>query len=610
VICNLCLALLLLMLIATHGGIEAPGGLRLDQAVLLRSSIPDATVGAVVPLPHHCPVALNGNYCAATYRLAYDHVPSDDGMVSVYLPLFSGSVRIVLNGALLSDSRWTRRLSPPSGVGPLLVPLPASLLKAGRNDIDIELETGTILSAFVGAVHVGADADLRRYYNVSHFLMNSLPQLADAWQFGMGLVMLLIWAVRPSDRSYLLLGVILLCNAALVLSTVPVNAEYEYWARLASILRLAAGMLTLPFLCLFVGYRPPAPTWVFVALGATIMLGAAVLPAGLFGLLVKILITPVIVLFVAAGMLVLVHAAVVDRNGVAHLMIGPILIALLVTAYNHFVLADVGSGVPFLPNRYGVTIVTAAVSGVLMWRFARILALQEQFNARLRRAIVAAEDKLRLSFRREQDATRRAALEAERVRLMGDLHDGIAGQLVSILALCDLRGDSADEIAQATRQALVDLRLVVASLEDVGDDLGMMLGLFRERIESQTRAGGIAVAWRMEPLPDLAGLNPTAALTIFRILQEALNNAVRHSGSADVEVGAGRSPVPGCGVRLAVSDSGCGGAVEGRGGIGLRNLRRRARDLGAVLAIDSGCHGTTVTLDLPARLPRPSDGDV
>jgi signal transduction histidine kinase len=188
------------------------------------------------------------------------------------------------------------------------------------------------------------------------------------------------------------------------------------------------------------------------------------------------------------------------------------------------------------------------------------------------------------------------------VRLMGDLHDGIAGQLVLILSLSELRGDPSDEISRASRQALVDLRLVVASLEDVGDDLGMMLGLFRERIEPRTRTSGIALDWRMKPLPDLPGLNPTATLTIFRILQEALNNTVRHSGCDTVEVRAGRSPVSGFGVRLTVRDSGRGGAVEGPGGFGLRNLRRRAGTLGAVLAIDSGDHGTTVTLDLPERL--------
>jgi signal transduction histidine kinase len=604
----LCLFFLFLLLLRAHDGIEVGSGVMLDRAVLTRFSASEPTVGTTVSLPHHCPVGLSGHHCAATYRFNYDHARSGNGMVSVYLPLFSGSVRILLNGTLLSDSRWMRVSYPPSVSGPQLVPLPAPLLRDGHNDIDFELETRTINSAFLGAVHVGADADLRRHYNVNHFLTISLPQLIDGWQIGMGLVVLLIWAVRPSDRAYLLFGIILLCHAALSISTFPVNAGYESWSRMASILRLFGGTLSFPFLCLLVGRQPPVPVKLFVILGGVILLCGAVLPIGLFGLMVKIVFLPIMVLFGAVGVLILVHAAAVDRNVAALLMIGPVLIAIFLSIHDHTILANVGGGRSVMLNRYPGPILMAAVGCILMWRFARILALQERFNAELQQAVAATEDKLRLSFRRERHATRRAALETERVRLMGDLHDGIAGQLVSILSLCELHGDPSDGIAQATRQALVDLRLVVASLEDVGDDLGMMLGLFRERIDSQTRLCGIALDWRMEPLPDLPGLNSTATLTIFRILQEALNNAVRHSGCSAVEVRAGRSPVPGCGVRLAVRDFGSGGAVEGRGGFGLRNLRRRAETLGATLVIDSGSHGTTVTLDLPDRLSGPSVG--
>ena len=85
----------------------------------------------------------------------------------------------------------------------------------------------------------------------------------------------------------------------------------------------------------------------------------------------------------------------------------------------------------------------------------------------------------------------------ERVRLMADLHDGIAGQLVSIIALGEQAEDPvAPEITRACHRALTDLRLVVDSMEDVGDDLGMMLAAFRDRIEPQLRRSGIRLDWR------------------------------------------------------------------------------------------------------------------
>src|SRR5690606_15238675 len=227
----------------------------------------------------------------------------------------------------------------------------------------------------------------------------------------------------------------------------------------------------------------------------------------------------------------------------------------------------------------------------------------EAFNERLRADVAAAEQRLREAFERERAHERQATLQAERMRLMGDLHDGIAGQLVSIISLCEHGGAEArDEVARASSRALTDLRLVVDSMEDVGDDLGMTLVAFRDRVEPQLRRCGVRLDWKVRALPDLPGLYPAATLAIFRILQEAVNNAMRHSGSDVVEVSSEPSPRPGHGARLVVRDFGRGGAVARRGGHGMDNMRRRAAFLGANLDVQSDAHGTCVLLDLPARL--------
>src|SRR5690606_10425953 len=207
--------------------------------------------------------------------------------------------------------------------------------------------------------------------------------------------------------------------------------------------------------------------------------------------------------------------------------------------------------------------------------------LLENFNKRLHRDVAAARSKLQEAFEREKAHARREALAAERVRLMSDLHDGIAGQLMSIVALGEQDptpgGDATirAEITRACHRALTDLRLVVDSMEDVGDDLGMMLVAFRDRVEPQLRRSGIRLAWQVRNLPELPGLSPTTTLAIFRVLQEAVNNAVRHSGSDVIEVVSSESPLPGHGVRLKVRDHGRGGAVTRRGHHGMDNMQRQ-----------------------------------
>jgi signal transduction histidine kinase len=95
---------------------------------------------------------------------------------------------------------------------------------------------------------------------------------------------------------------------------------------------------------------------------------------------------------------------------------------------------------------------------------------------------------------------------------------------------------------------------------------------------------------------------PLAACNhLYRIAQEALSNAVRHSGARTVRVELRTDRER---LRLRVSDDGCGfGKQHGQhSGMGLRTMRHRASAIGARLSIAAGRHGgTIVTCDCPNR---------
>src|SRR5690606_41797583 len=136
---------------------------------------------------------------------------------------------------------------------------------------------------------------------------------------------------------------------------------------------------------------------------------------------------------------------------------------------------------------------------------------------------------------------------------------------------------------------------------------GCLLAGIVTRIELHMRLSGSRHDWRVRALPDLPGLHPAVTLAIFRILQEAVSNAVKHSGAPAVQIDAVASPRAGYGMRLTVCDQGRGGAVRRNGGFGMENMRRRAATSGADLSVE-GRPGarTRVILDLPARLNRPA----
>jgi len=169
----------------------------------------------------------------------------------------------------------------------------------------------------------------------------------------------------------------------------------------------------------------------------------------------------------------------------------------------------------------------------------------------------------------------------------------------------------------AARAALKDLRLVIDSMDDIGGDLMLALGSWRERAMAQLRPHDIALEWRAvtpQGLPVHPELRPWHVIQIVRLLDEALTNAVKHANARRVTVrietladtdGLDR----GC---ITVEDDGKGFDVppaDGSAGIakaarGLRNMRSRAARCGAELVLDSCAQGTRVRLTLPHRFPR------
>ena len=553
------------------------------------------------------PMRLQGNChargeCTRHYRIAFHHDPAATGLYALYVPQFTGRLQVALNGVPVTDStRGQTSLRLGQGA-PQLATLPGRLLHPGANEFAVTL-AGRMGAGAVGPVYFGPDAELRDDYEAAHFLVVTLPRLMDGALFAIGAIMLLIWLTRRHDRLYLLCAAISLCFAVSSQSPVIAGAFGAQFLLPVNVLRFVGACLLLPFTWHLVGRRPPVRIAWFLVPGVLMVLSFRMLPAAWSTLLVPLLFVPLALALAAVALWELWRAGIHGGDRTALTLLAVIVVLLSLTVRDQLVTAGVLDKGYVLLARFNGPLLVMIMGATLLRRFAEGLSLLEDFNARLNRDVDAARGELRAAFEREQAHVRKATLEAERMRLMGDLHDGIAGNLVSIISLCEQPGGAAgNEVAQASRRALTDLRLVIDSMEDVGDDLAMMLTAFRDRVEPQLRRSGIRMNWQARDLPDLPGLAPATTLAIYRILQEAVNNAVKHSGSEVVAVAATASPLPGHGVRLVVRDAGRGGAEARRGGYGMANMRKRAAALGATLAVESDAGGTRVLLDLPPRL--------
>ena len=592
------LALAFVPLLDAGAHIDDPRVLRFDAAIAA-----DAAEGSEpVPIHPSRDCLLEGGRCVRDFVIPFAPPSVVGDTLALYIPQYTGNVAVTLNGMPVADSN---RLQSSVHIGqgaPLLVALPRALLDPDRNRLQLRA-TRYGYGGFVGPVFIGDETRLRGAYELARGVLVILPRLVDGMLLAIGLVLVLVWCVRRHEALYLVCGAMSLCLAVSSLSSVAAGTLGDQALMVVNLLRFVAASLALPFAWLFVGRRPPVPIAWFLLLPLGVYASITLLSDGWGAWMTWHVFVPIVLLLVLVAMAVFARAAFAGRDLGALLMLAAMTAAFLTVGRDMLVNAGALPDGHLVMGRFNGPLMVAMMGTIVLSRLVAGLAVLERFNQRLRHDVEAATTRLRDAFNRERAHEQQAAVQVERMRLMRDLHDGIAGQLVSIISLSEQEGgDVRAEIADASNRALTDLRLVVVSMEDVGDDLGMTLVAFRERLEPQLRRCGVRLDWKVRALPDLPGLYPSATLAIFRVLQEAVNNAMRHSGSDVVEVTSSKSPLPGCGTRLVVRDFGRGGAASRGSGHGMDNMRRRAASLGATLAVEDDAPGTRVIVDLPVRL--------
>ncbi|MCB5163913.1 sensor histidine kinase [Streptomyces bambusae] len=187
------------------------------------------------------------------------------------------------------------------------------------------------------------------------------------------------------------------------------------------------------------------------------------------------------------------------------------------------------------------------------------------------------------------------ALEAERKRIAQELHDEIGQTLTAVLLQLKHVADHAPEpvrtdlhqVQETTRASLDEIRRIARRLRPgVLEELGLHSALRSLATEFTTRRLGVT-AHLTSGLPQL---DPATELVLYRVAQEGLTNAARHSGATRVEVHL--RPRPGHGVVLLVTDNGRGPG-DAPEGAGIRGMRERALLIGAELVVGAGRHGGT-----------------
>jgi signal transduction histidine kinase len=204
-----------------------------------------------------------------------------------------------------------------------------------------------------------------------------------------------------------------------------------------------------------------------------------------------------------------------------------------------------------------------------------------------------------------------AAADAERRRWARELHDetlqGLGG--LRVLLSSALRSGDPQRMQSATREAvkhiereIENLRTIITELRPAAlDDLGLRTAI-EALIERHRDRTGMQIDYQLAlGAPEQDALHPELETTIYRLIQEALTNVVKHARATRVSVVAEQTQNE---VRIDVHDDGVGFDPEtGTDGFGLSGMRERVTLAGGVLVVGSDHDGTRVSAQLSTGRP-------
>ncbi|MGM9694357.1 MAG: sensor histidine kinase, partial [Alloprevotella sp.] len=238
----------------------------------------------------------------------------------------------------------------------------------------------------------------------------------------------------------------------------------------------------------------------------------------------------------------------------------------------------------------------------LMWLFAALglllaaVVLFVVYAGRQRRRRLQNE----MEFARlRADVSRQyvEGLESERRRMAGELHDGVCNDLLAVKMRLADENSSADaaKLIEHCRESVRRISHELMPPEFAYATLDEVIRFFvHQQAEAAlpkiviTYASHLADGTRWEDIPD------TVALEVYRIVQEAVGNAVKHSGADAIAVELRQDQSA---LRLSITDNGKHRSTSKRG-LGLDSMRRRAAAIGGKLTISrSESGGTTVRME-------------
>ncbi|WP_434356054.1 hypothetical protein [Parasalinivibrio latis] len=524
-----------------------------------------------------------------------------DRNVALYFPMASENLTVYLNGIWLGQSGTDGPVLGRSHNIPQFFVFAPERLNPGENTFLFRVRAETPAQGLLDRVYLGNVPDLQPVYEWKFFSRVSVVKWLTGVMLLMSPILAGFWLYRQRDAAYGIFSLVLLFwglhNLNLIVVEIPVSGKvWETFTiltlgwtvsaviwfdhRFLNVTRPAVekALLLHSLAGLMLFLTPDYPSLLFWGYGIWYQFLV------LFGLYATVFLFSV---FLGQGSwdayLMLLVGAVIVVCGVHDILL-----------VNHF-----------WPRFDGFVIQYSALPTVVLFtwflirRFIRALNTAEELTRSLERQVYEKQQAIEAQYSRLYRLEKEQVLSEERERMMRDMHDGFGGSLVSLAAL--LQKQQGEVFVRAhgkVQECITDLRLVIDSLDPMLGDLNTLLATVRVRMLGQLESAGVELEWDVTELPEGTSFSPQRNLHIMRILQEAMTNSIKHSGSRKLRLSS-RAEKDGT-VKITVRDFGTAGILSFDSGRGIENMRWRAGQLGGKLVFTENGEGISVRLVLPA----------
>jgi len=487
------------------------------------------------------------DYHPRRYNFNFDEKDPVEGAKSMFVPSTSENVIVLFNGVPFGKNNAVQLFAPGLGHHAYHVDIPRQALTPGNNRTDFHY-TSDIYEAGLRDVYIGPTETINRIVKRRKNQINFLPKIGAFLSLTAAILCLMGVLFGRFSQPYAVLGGV----TALALLQFCLSFDMARWAAMSYHGTLSVLMPLLSLILLFFWWRSEKR----------------------------------------------------EITMLRYFIPGVLIYAVLGQVYGLMT----GAWPKPLPGTLsGVTLsLTSMLPLILIWPIINLMTdLSERRSILDTMSLKLSEQEKLLDDKSHIIATemqKRAVLE-ERQRFTRDIHDGIGGQLLSLLlkvrsGRVDIKG-----VANEIQAGINDLRLVVDAMDHTGDNLEMALSTFKGRTERQLEAADIKLNWHIqEPLK--FKLEATRdILNLYRLMQETVSNAIRHADAETVQIDISAD---GKTLNMQIRDDGKGFEIkEIKTGKGLKSIRERAQLLGAKLELGPGLNekGFGLNLAVPARKP-------